>query len=358
MGTLFKYEMRKAFSQKAYWIAIAIMLLVLLANEMTPIITGNFKPKMETENALSGTVIDDEFLANVQPNETGAEDPITFFIKSSTGSTDVTGHAADELYARRTEVNTRLMADAGISEADLQWWLNKDKENVAPFKYTYCTAYSSYLEIAGYINFMLLILAAIGLAGIYADEKSSSMDQLIFCTKNGKKKLFSVKLLVGVIMALFTALVLVLFEIALLTALFGLGGAETYLQIVLPPCMMHINMGQTMIIMSLFFIMESLILSIVAMALSQFTMNHVATIAVMIFVMFMAMMNIPEKLGILYSIWNSIPGSTVGSWMFNDYHLIGHLTNLQFVPIMWLLAGAVLVLAARTSYTRYQVKAR
>ena len=90
MGTLFKYEMRKAFSQKAYWIAIAIMLLVLLANEMTPIITGNFKPKMETEKALSGTVIDDEFLANVQPNETGAEDPITFFIKSSTGSTNVT----------------------------------------------------------------------------------------------------------------------------------------------------------------------------------------------------------------------------------------------------------------------------
>lgn len=359
---VFKYEMKKAFSQRAYWIALAIMLMILLANELTPIFLGNFKPKMETEKVLSGTVIDDEYLASVTEAEPDSSDPLVFFIKSSTGSNDITGYTADELYGRRTDINTRLMRSDRISEGVISRWLELDSANKAPFTYRYCGAYVAYMEIAAFINFMILILCGIGLSGIFADERANNTDQLIFCTRIGKRKLFGIKTAVGTIFGFITAVILTAFELVLVTALYGTEGAETMVQLILPQCMMPMTMGKTACIMTVFFLLEALVLSAITMAISQITMNHVVTMAVMVFVMFMAMLNIPSKLGLLYILWNSIPGATVGSWLFTDYHMIelfGHqFMNFAYIPVLWLAAGAALILIAGCSYSRYEVRAR
>lgn len=359
---VFRFEMKKAFSQKAYWIALAIMVLILIGNEITPIILNNFKPKMQMERSLSGTVIDDTYLSSISEAESDSNDPLVFFIKSCTGSSDVAGYTADELYSKRAEINTRLMRSDRISDGVIAKWLELDSQNKAPFTYHYCGGYVAYMEIASFINFMILILCGIGLSGIFADERTNSTDQLIFCTKVGKHKLFGIKILTGTILGAFTSAVLVICEFALITLLYGTDGADAMVQLVLPQCMMKLTMGQTTLIMTVFFLLESLVLSAIAMSVSQMTMNHVVTMALMVFVMFMAMLNISSKLGIIYILWNSIPGAFVGSWLFTDYHMIelfGHpIINFAYVPILWIATGTIILLIARSSYNKYEVKAR
>lgn len=359
---IFKYEMKKAFKQRAYWIALAIMLLILLTNELTPIFLGNFGPRLQTEKSLSGTIIDDTYLASVTDAGTDSNDPLVFFIKGCTAAGDITGYTAKELYDRRTEINTRLMESDGLSDSVIAKWLKLDSENRTPFTYYYCGSYVAYMEIAGYINFMILILCAIGLSGIFADERTNKTDQLIFCTKTGKTSLFRIKLVTGMLLGLFTAVVLVTFELVLTAVLFGTKGADTMIQLLLPQCMMHLTMGQAACIMTIFFLLEALVLSVISMAVSQITMNHVVSMAVMILIMFIAMFNIPSKLGILYILWNSVPGAAVGSWMFTDYHMIelfGHqIINFAYLPVLWSAAGAVMLLLSRAFYRTYEVKAQ
>lgn len=359
---IFKYEMKKTFSQRAYWIALALMVLVLIGNELTPIFLGNFYPKMNTEKSLSGTVIDDTFLASIGEIEPDTNNPLVFFIKSATGSSDITGYTADELYSKRKEINNKLMKSDRIPDNVIAKWNELDSKNEEPFVYHYCGGFVSYMEIASFINFMILIVSGIGLSGIFADERRNNTDQLIFCTKAGKRGLFGIKVLTGMILGIFTAAVLILTEFILITILFGWSGAGNMIQLILPQCMMHLDMGEAAMVMTAFFFLEALVLSAIAMAISQITMNHVVTMASMIFVMFLAMLNISSKLGVLYILWNSIPGAAVGSWFFTDYHMIeffGHpVMNFVYIPVLWIVTGVTMLFIARYSYNRYEVKAR
>lgn len=363
MRELFKFEIKKTFTQRTYLLALLFMIFILIANEFTPMFLGNFEPKQQMEHKLSGTVVDDTFLQEIkQAEDLKQYGPLEFFLKASTGQTDVTDLTEEKLYQTRKEINERLMRQDKISEEDIRFWEKSDERNIAPFRYDYCGLYTAYLEMASFINFMILIVCGIGISGLFANERSAATDQLIFCTKNGKRKLFSVKVLVGVILSLFTAFVLITTEFILGFILYGTEGANVMLQLIIPQCMLHLNMGETAVLMTLFFIFESLIISFIAMTVSQISMNHMVTMAIMILIMFISMINIPSNTGILYILWNMVPGATVGSWLFSDFHLFSlfglKLINLIYVPIIWFIIGMLLIIVAKISYHHYEVKAR
>lgn len=363
MGTIFKYELRKVFLKKSYIIALLIMLLIMIMNEATPIILGNYKPKKDLEMSLSGTVINDEYLSNLQPtDEHNTTNPLEYFVKASSGQTDITGFTEESLYNTRKEINNSLMRKDGISEKAIAVWNKWDEKNVAPFTYFYSGTYTSIFEISGYMNFMLLIVTGIGLSGIFAEEKSSNMDQLIFCSRNGKVKLFGIKAAVGGILGLVTVFVMVAVELITCVTLYGTQGANMMIQIVIPQCLLHLNMGQAVFIMFITFIFEEMAFVIIILFASQLTMNRAITISTMFVIMFMGMLNIPENLGVIYILWNAIPGATVGSWLFDNHHLISifglNIVNLIYTPVIWVIAGTGLIFLTKMFYTKYQVKSR
>lgn len=363
MSTLFQFELKKVFCRRSYIIAMLIMICILVANEVTPIILGIYKPKKEREMALSGTVVDDEYLSSLKAKEEhNTTNPIEYFIKAATGQTVITGHTQESLYRARREINESMMRSNGISDKSIEVWKEWDSRNEEPFTYFYSGSYTAFFEMAGFLNFMILIVTGIGLSGIYADEKSTNMDQLIFCAKHGRTKLFGIKVVAGMLLGFVSTFVLLLVEMMLCFILYGTGGAETMIQLLIPQCMMHLSMGKAVLSMILLLFFEEFILVSIVLLVSQLTMNKAVTIASMFVVMFCGMLNIPERLGVIYILWNSIPGATVGSWLFTNHHLISvfglHLNTLVYTPLLWVIAGVALLLLTKVLYGKYQVKSR
>ena len=73
-------------------------------------------------------------------------------------------------------------------------------------------------------------------------------------------------------------------------------------------------------------------------------------------------LGIPENMGLLSKIWSYLPGAYIGSWTFTEYRLISvfgqYFNNLQAAPVLWLLASALFVVAAKVAYQRYQVQGK
>ena len=139
---LFRYELKKTFSQRAYWIALLVMLFMLAANEMIPVYTGNYKPKLQQEKALSGTVVDDAIIEEIRnAPEMHAYDPIYSLLKYATGQPDISNVTAESLYRTRAEVNDALMTEDHVTDEERAFWKNLDSANKKPFIYQYDGVY-------------------------------------------------------------------------------------------------------------------------------------------------------------------------------------------------------------------------
>ena len=361
MKTLISYEFKKVLSQKAYWGALLVMLLILAANEATPVVLGNYQPKRNRELSLSGTVIDDAIIWEIRAAEDPHEyDPIYEFIKNATGRTDLSSMTAGEVYQTRDKVNNDLMTESKVSEEERSFWKGLDEKNKTPFVYRYDGAYEAFFGVVYFLSFMELILCGIGLSGLYADEKVKKTDQIIFGTRLGRKQLFYAKLIVGGVCGFVSSCILLLEELILSFALYGTDGADAILQIHIPQCMMNITMGQAVLYLSLLVIANGVFLGVITMFLSQVTMNHSGTMAFMIFFLFLSMYNPAKSVRLLSMLWDMLPGAYAGSWLFETYttvKLFGTRLNiLQYTPIFWTIVGVVLILIAGRSYRRYEVR--
>ncbi len=364
-GTLFKFELKKALRKKAFWIALLAMLAIVAANELTPLFLGNYPKDMQVERRVSGTTIDEDFLKTVaatDPNDYKKFGRIETFLKLTTYEIDFSEVTEKGVYGSRTKINERMMDELHLSEGDRQYWRDSDAKNPTPYTYYYSGMYQAFFEICGYMNFMILILCVVGMSGMFADEKSRGTDQIIFSTRLGKRQLFGAKLLVGTLIGVCATALLLLEELVLCIVLYGTDGAQTLIQLFIPPCLMHITMGQAVLVMALLMLGEGLLLSLLAMMLSVLTMNTASTMALMVLFMFASMFNLPEGLGILSKLWNLSPATCVGSWLFDEYrlfHLFGlRLTIIQTAPIVWAVLALALATMAAAAYRRYEVKAR
>lgn len=134
MGTLYRYESKKILCQKLLWIAVTLMTVILVCAGLTDVISGRAEIG-KNYRQFSGREIDDSLIKETQETK----DPdhyIVFrnFINFCMGTADYENVNEEEGYA-------------GI----------------------FTSVYVA--------NFMLLLLAAIGICGIFADERSNGTDQ-------------------------------------------------------------------------------------------------------------------------------------------------------------------------------------
>lgn len=96
--------------------------------------------------------------------------------------------------------------------------------------------------------------------------------------------------------------------------------------------------------------------------LSQVLGNHSAATAIMVTVLFLSMLNIPEKIRLISQAWRYLPGAYIGSWTFTDYRLVklfGHFfNNIQMASMLWVIVAAAVLFIAKQSYDRCQVCGR
>lgn len=361
MGALYRYELKKFLCQKILWIAVALMTVILICAGLTDVISGRAaigKNYIE----FSGREIDDSLIKETQETK----DPdhyIVFrnFINFCMGTADYENVNEEEVYATREKNNQKWMKQAKLSDAEINYWNQKEAEIKKPFTYQFEQGYAGIFTSVYVANFMLLLLAAIGICGIFADERINGTDQIIFSSVS-KEKLFLAKILAGLSMGIILAVYLYGTLSICSFGIYGFSGFNAPLQIRIPGCMLNITIGQSYIYLFVLFLTASIIYSAFAMFLSQLLNSRSAATAFMVIGLFLSMINVPETLGMISKIWSYLPGAYIGSWTFTEYRLI-HIwgkffNNLQMAPVFWLIASMIFIAIAGYSYRHYQVKGR
>lgn len=361
MGTLYYYEVKKILCQKVLWVAVLLMTLVLIGSGLADVIAGK-STDSESCKRFSGRMIDDALLEEVQeaPN---SEDFIVFrnFITFCMGGSEHGLVDAEQVYNARKETSEKQMTQELLTEKEKEYWHKKESEVKKPFTYYYEEGFAGIYSSIYAANFMLLLLTAIAVCGLFSDERLNCTDQIIYSSVK-KEMLFTVKILAG----LSTGELLALYLFALLSGcsfgIYGVSGFNTPIQLRIPGCMLNITIGESFLYLFMLFMIAGIIYAAFSMLLSQVLGSRSAATAIMVMGLFLSMVNVPEKLGGISKIWSYLPGAYIGSWTFTEYRLISvcgrYFNNLQAAPVLWLIASALFFIATKIAYQRYQVQGR
>lgn len=307
---------------------------------------------------LEITSLDNEHEVQESENQ---EDYIVFrnFITACMGTSEHGLVDARQVYAAREEFNESEMARAGLTDGEKEYWHEKESEVKKPFTYSYEEGYAGIYTSVYVANFMLLLLTAIAVCGIFADEKINGTDQIIFSSVR-KETLFTAKVLAGLSIGLLLALYLFAMLSGCSFGMYGVSGFDAPLQLRIPGCMLNITVGQSYLYLFLLFLIAGVLYAAFSMFLSQILGNRSAATAIMVMGMFLSMLNVPERLGIISKIWSYLPGAYIGSWTFTECRLISvfgrYFNNVQAAPGFWLLASAVFLGVTKAAYQHYQVR--
>ena len=229
-----------------------------------------------------------------------------------------------------------------------------------PFVYRYHRGPAYLLRAFQALGFFVLLLSAIGLSGSYARETADSMNQLLLCSRYGKRELYAVKIAAGFTWSLAAALIVFLSVMIPYFIIYGMEGMGEMLQLVKPLSMLPCSIGHMLAVYFGIYLLAAVLFAAVTMLLSVITQNQLATICgLMGYLLIDLFVEIPERFGFLKKIWLLRPNAILMNSGFSNFrliHLAGRLLlNYQAAPILYVLVVIAAVLLGRWKYYRLQV---
>ncbi|MBE6689166.1 MAG: ABC transporter permease [Ruminococcaceae bacterium] len=382
MFALYKFELRKIISRKIVWITGGVLLIGLLiwgiVSAVLPVnreysvssLNGYEANRAERESAeqISGRVIDqalidemrlayEDFIFN--GNYKGALPYLDVYNFIGTtlrtqASVEILECDSEAFYER---LNAQLEASttSGLTES-----IAFDKSIV------YHGYYDGWRQIADMMKFiacMEIMFIAICLSTVFTVEHTRKTDQIILCTRLGKKKLYAAKILAGLTVGIGFTLLLSLLMFGVVAFLYGFDGYNTILQfILLRP--FNLTVGQAALILVALSFAGAALVSLFTMMLSELTKNSVATIGTITGVMLVTMfiMEMPANLKLLSEIWYLLPSNLVslnGAFRYSAISVGGStLAAYQYAPVVYAVLAAVFALIGKQTYNRYQINGR
>ena len=213
------------------------------------------------------------------------------------------------------------------------------------------------------ITCMEIMFIAICLSTVFTVEHTRKTDQVILCTRLGKKKLYAAKTLAGLTVGVGFTLFLSLLMFGIIAFLYGFDGYDTILQFVLLRPF-NLTVGQAALILVGLSFAGAALISIFTMMLSEVTKNSIATIGIITGVLLVTMfiMEMPANLKLLSEIWYLLPSNLVslnGAFRYSMFHVGGSpLAAYQYAPIVYLVLAVIFALIGKLTYNRYQINGR
>ena len=382
MFTLYKFELRKIINRKILWITGGILLMGLLlwglASAVLPqsreystvSLSGLEMNRAEREAAeqIAGRKIEQKLLDEMQPAyEEFIVDgdykkilpylDIYNFIGTVLGtnaSAEILNCDSDTFYAM---LNTQLEANA----------LAGREENIS---YNEPLFYQGYFDGWRQMASMMKVLAcmeimfiAICLSTVFTVEHTRKTDQVILCSRFGKKRLYFAKLMAGLTVGIAFTLILSLLMFGIIAFLYGFDGYDTILQFVLMRPF-NLTLGQAVMILIGLSFAGAILVSVFTMVLSELTKNSVSTIGIIagILILTMFIMEIPANLKILSEIWYMLPSNLAslnGAFRYSMFLLgEGAMLSYQIAPIVYFAMAIIFSIIGNVVYNRYQISGR
>ena len=396
---LVHFELKKILCRKITWISFGIVFGIMLtvgfyrafvSHEVNGVRVTAHEEEMQIkaeEKKLAGRMINDELLEDMfqamaadeaafQPYRTFYNELVRDLCSSNTlalssgsvaGAKEVLGISPEEdlIYAARRKKIERSLEDQYLTEGEKAYWRNVlDKEKNIPWEYDYYQGVD-YVWVAAYTAIVLIaLMLAVCLANLFADEHQKRTDQLVLCTRNGKKLLFGAKMTAGGLFTLVsTGLVLLATAVPQLM-MFGADGWNAPIQLVTPNSMVQMTFWEMILYTYALAIIASLLYCSIILCCSELFRNStVAVLAVIVILVLVPMIVVvPYEYRVLSQIFDLNPITVLAIWSVVDFRLVpffgSYLTVHQVAPMLYIVLAAMFVLIGRRAYLRFQVSGR
>lgn len=391
VSVLYKAELRKIFAKKAVWIATVLglifILLVSLTNYSSDGMRAYVKYQEETLSAISGQKMNDKFFEefhNVVEKELEehperyekiyANDPGAVYMNASANvgmealydyfynvirdRVAVPGMTADEFYESMRYNIERDGLDIGCSKEEIDTWLEIYDSIDKPISYSYAMAYENILDVLFIIGWVLILIIAIALSGVFADEKTYRTDAMILSSKNGRIPVCLVKIAAGITFALLQTILLLGICLGIMFAFYGTTGWNAMIQNVIPSSPWNITIGNMVLIYLGLAILVGTFFAVTNMILSHLTKSAVATMAIHAAIIFVGLFNVPGKLGLIAKLWQLRPTIALHYGTFCNTYMYGVLNNVQISVVLYMGLTILFALILVLSYKKSQVESR
>ncbi len=377
LRTIYKFELKKLFLAKVNMIAVAgafIMLVFLTVSsisEAVPVsraaaeelndraidgqIMEELKPAIRYENGENLLEISSEYEKYVP-----IIDVLDVMITAIDEDIDLTKISGTMLYDLREKELSQRMERQGLTEEDKAFWYSQEAQIQKPFVYHYHRGPANLLRAFQALGFFALLLSAIGLSGTFARENADGMNQLLLCSRYGKKELYALKLAAGFTWILTVALLIFLSVMVPYFTIYGTEGMGEMLQLVKPLSMLPYSIGHMLAVYMGIFLLAALLFAAVTMLLSVVTQNQLAAICgLMGYLLVDLFADFPDRCRVLQKIWALRPNAILMNSGFSNYRLI-HLAgrvfmNYQAAPVIYAVIITAAVLTGRNKYKKLQV---
>lgn len=413
MKDLIGFELKKMVQKKIVWITLLVFLVFqLMQTCMSYFIASRYVDdkfietkadwyKIDRKNAqaLSGRKIDDSLLAELADtykykpdsfekaysyeylssddyqNKVRPYEEIDTFVKEIMGKQGDNGYSnvlnitQDELYKMRKNGVEMLWDIYKLSDDEIKYWTEKESKLPEVFTYKYGGMYTEMVDMGGcYFIFMFMIFfIAICLEGIFTDEHLRKTDQLILCTRYGRKESYIAKIAAGCIVTVCVTLLYWLVTVLAYLGTYGAGDFSASVQVAYYSFFSETrSIGQVTIILTGILFLSSIVLCIITMALSELINNNVGTMAIiMAFSFFIArLVQIPSDYKLLGKLWNMVFPINVlkadeGFFDVRLWNIFGiKLTQWQLAPFVYIIVGVIFFFIGKRKYCKYQVGGR
>lgn len=404
LGILYKFELRKILRRKTSWITIIITLLLVLGTLGLDSLGGYFVNGVQVDTnfhmnqifkadqmKLDGRVIDQALLEEMRegygriPKEAingavpyiGTREYQTYarpysaifnFVRSAgnMNTSEVMVWKADEqeLYQRRQQAVEKDWEGYLLAEEEKEFWKEQEEKLKWPVTFRFKEGYWHLLDGTYTIGLLILIAVNICLAGVFADEQSRKMDQLILSSKYGKTPVYLAKILAGVSFAAGFSFLVLLLSLLEIRFLYGLEGFSADFRLIMPGYSYPLNVGESVIVTWGLVIVVAIFIGVFAMFLSELFHNSLGTLALTLGLIILCMFvsTVPEHYRVLSQIWSYLPVNAMAVWNIFDCRTVPILGKTlvywQAAPILYLILGGVLAVIGKGRYDKCQVSGR
>lgn len=395
--TLVRFELKKILSRKMTWIAFGLVFLSTVAffvveltvpQDIDGVSTTQYeamRQEKENQKGIIGRTVDDALLEEMftamatserafQPykdlyNEIAKNVLMTDALSAGTlqGAKEAMGVAEDEdlVYTGRRMRIEFGMKNQHLTEGEKDYWREMlAKEDSEPWTYDYYEGPYSAWAMAYTVLVLIAIMLAVCLANLFADEHQKRTDQLVLCSRNGRKVLYWAKLTAGMVFTMVSTGIILLISVVPQLLIFGTDGLQAPIQLVAPASTVQMTFGEAMLYSYVLTIIAALLYSAIILCCSELFRNStVAVVAVIgVLVLLPMLVMVPYEYRVLGQIFDLNPINVVAIWGVWEYRLVpipgGYLTMQQAAPVLYALLIGLFVLIGRRAYLKYQVRGR
>ena len=371
---IYLFELKKLFLAKVNLIALtgSVVMLVLLTIFS---ISEDYPTFRETAKELDGRTIDEKLFEEMKPAlkyenglavlqvKEGYERyaPILNIIMPVTGDEiDFSRFRGMGFYDLRRQRITQRLEKQGLTEAEKAYWDTLEAGVAKPFVYHYHSGPAKFLKSFQALGFFILLLSAVGLSGVYARETTDRMNQLLLCSRYGKKELYMIKFAAGITWILTAALLVILSLLIPYCVIYGTEGAGEMLQLVKPLSMLPYTIGQMLTVCLIIYPLAAVLYAAVTMLLSVITQNALAVTCILLgYLVVDLFAAVPERFRLLEMIWSLRPNAILMNTGFVNYRLL-HLgrdffMNYQAAPVAYVVIAVAAFMVGYWEYRKLQV---